>query len=113
MPRALAIAVAAAVTICDSLYIALAENLDVPLATADERLLWRLPSDPAVGERIVWVGDLSARRIRQRYSVLPPVFCNTRLRDRSLQPDRHRHLPAYPRELLRRDPGRRGADPRS
>jgi predicted nucleic acid-binding protein len=59
MPRAFAISVAQAVTIYDSLYVALAERLAVPLVTADERLVRRLARDAAVGKLVVWVGDLS------------------------------------------------------
>jgi predicted nucleic acid-binding protein len=59
MPRAFAISVAQAVTIYDSLYVALAEKLDFPLVTADESLIRRMASDSALGKRVVWVGDLS------------------------------------------------------
>jgi predicted nucleic acid-binding protein len=59
MPRAFAISVVQSVTIYDSLYVALAEKLDVPLVTADESLIRRMASEPALGKRVVWVGDLS------------------------------------------------------
>lgn len=58
MPRAFAISVAHMVTIYDSLYVALAEQRDLPLVTADERLSRRLADDAALGQRMVWVGDL-------------------------------------------------------
>jgi len=60
MPRAFAIAVACMVTIYDSLYVALAETRDIPLVTADERLIRRLSGDPALAKLMVWVGDLAA-----------------------------------------------------
>lgn len=60
MPRAFAISMAQTVTIYDSLYAALAEKLNVPLVTADERLVRRMSGDAALGKRMVWVGDLSA-----------------------------------------------------
>ena len=58
MPRAFAIAVARAVTIYDALYVALAETRDIPLVTADERLIGRLSGDRALAKLMVWVGDL-------------------------------------------------------
>jgi hypothetical protein len=58
MPRAFAIAVAHMVTIYDSLYVALAETRDIPLVTADERLIRRLSGDVALAKLLVWVGDL-------------------------------------------------------
>jgi predicted nucleic acid-binding protein len=58
IPRAFAISVAHMVTIYDSLYVALAEQRDLPLVTADERLIRRLSDDAALGQRMVWVGDL-------------------------------------------------------
>jgi len=61
MPRAFEISVAHSVTIDDSLYVALAEQRDIPLVTADQRLLRRLASDAEIARRLVWVGDLSAR----------------------------------------------------
>lgn len=60
MTRAFAISVVREVTIYDSLYVALAERLDVPMVTADERLMRRLASDPDLARHMVWVGDLSA-----------------------------------------------------
>lgn len=59
MPRAFRIAVAHMVTIHDALYVALAEQRDVPLVTADERLIQRMAGDPGLARRMVWVGDLS------------------------------------------------------
>jgi predicted nucleic acid-binding protein len=61
MTRAFALSVAQRVTIYDSLYVALAEALDVPLVTADERLIRQLSSDPILAKRVVSVGDLPAR----------------------------------------------------
>lgn len=60
LPRAFAISMAHAVTIYDSLYIALAEGLNVPLVTADKRLIRLMSGDAALGKRMVWIGDLSA-----------------------------------------------------
>lgn len=60
MPRAFAISVARGVTIYDSLYVALAEKLNIPLITADERLIRLLSDDVSLGKRLVWVGDISA-----------------------------------------------------
>ncbi len=57
--RAFAISVAHSVTIYDSLYVALAEQRDIPLVTADERLVRRLVADADLGKRMVWVGDLA------------------------------------------------------
>ena len=59
MARAFAISAARQVTIYDSLYVALAEKLDVPMVTADERLVRSLASDAALGGRMVWLGDLA------------------------------------------------------
>jgi len=58
LPRAFAISVAHSVTIYDSIYIALAEQRDIPLVTADERLVQRLSGDANLGRRMVWVGNL-------------------------------------------------------
>jgi len=58
MPRAFAISVAQTVTIYDSLYIALAEKLHVPLVTADQQLIRRMAGDAALEQLVVWVGDL-------------------------------------------------------
>ena len=60
LPRALAISLAHMVTIYDALYVALAEKRDIPLVTADERLIRRLSGVAALGQRMIWVGDLSA-----------------------------------------------------
>jgi predicted nucleic acid-binding protein len=60
IPRAFAISVANMVTIYDALYIALAEKRNIPLVTADERLIRRMSGDVGLAKRIVWVGDLSA-----------------------------------------------------
>ncbi len=64
LPRAFAIALAHAVTVYDALYVALSERLDIPMITADQRLIRRLSDDGAFAKRIVWVGDLSDRRGR-------------------------------------------------
>jgi predicted nucleic acid-binding protein len=45
-------------TIYDSLYLALAERLDVPLITADLRFHNAL-RDTALSERLRWIGDVS------------------------------------------------------
>lgn len=58
MPRAFAISLAHSVTVYASLYVALAEKRDIPLVTADERLIRRLSGDTALGQHMVWVGDL-------------------------------------------------------
>ncbi len=57
VPRAFAISVAHAVTVYDSLYVALAEQRDIPLVTADERLVRRLAADAVLGKRVLWIGD--------------------------------------------------------
>lgn len=59
LPRAFAISVAHTVTITDSLYVALAEKRDLKLVTADKRLIRCLADDTALGQRMVWVGDVS------------------------------------------------------
>jgi predicted nucleic acid-binding protein len=56
MARAFAISVALAVTIYDSLYVALAERRDIVMVTADEILIRRLSGDAALAKRMVWVG---------------------------------------------------------
>ena len=58
MPRALAISVAQSVTIYDSLYVALAEQLKLPFVTADAALIRRLSAGAAAARQIVWVGDV-------------------------------------------------------
>ena len=60
LPRAFAISVAHTVTIYDSLYVALAEQRDLKLVTADERLIRRLSDDAALAQLMVWVGDVAA-----------------------------------------------------
>ena len=59
MPRVFAISVAHSVTIYDSLYLALAEQRDIPLVTADERLVCRIAGDAALGKLMIGVGNLS------------------------------------------------------
>jgi predicted nucleic acid-binding protein len=58
MARAFALSVARSVTIYDSLYLALAERLDIPLVTADDALIRRLSDDAQLTQRIIAVGDL-------------------------------------------------------
>jgi predicted nucleic acid-binding protein len=60
MPRAFAISVACMVTIYDSLYVALAEKRDIPLVTADRRLIRQLTGDAALAKRLLWLGDMAA-----------------------------------------------------
>jgi predicted nucleic acid-binding protein len=57
VPRAFAISVAHSVTVYDSLYVALAEQRDIPLVTADERFIRRLSGDAHLAKRMVWVGN--------------------------------------------------------
>ena len=59
MPRAFVISVANAVTIYDSLYLALAEKRNIPLVTADRRLIRRLSGNAAFAKRMMWVGELA------------------------------------------------------
>ena len=59
MPRAFAISVACMVTIYDSLYVALAEKRDIPLVTADRRLIRQLAGDATLAKRLLWLGDMS------------------------------------------------------
>jgi len=58
MPHAFEIAAARMVTIHDALYVALAEQRDLHLITADQRLVRRMAGDPALAKRMVWLGDL-------------------------------------------------------
>ncbi|HET8997852.1 MAG TPA: type II toxin-antitoxin system VapC family toxin [Acetobacteraceae bacterium] len=57
MPLAFSISVAQSVTVYDSLYLALAEKLDIPLVTADRRLIARMAGSSSAG-RLIWVGDV-------------------------------------------------------
>ena len=57
MPRAFAISVAHAVTIYDSLYVALAVERGIPVVTADERLVRRFRTTE-LSNSVVWIGDL-------------------------------------------------------
>ena len=59
MPRAFAISAARMVTIYDSLYVALAEKRDIPMVTADERLIRQLSADAGLAKRMIWVADLA------------------------------------------------------
>lgn len=61
MPRACAIAVAQSVTIYDALYVALAEQRDAALVSADQKLIRNVSSDTTLGHRVLWVGDLPDR----------------------------------------------------
>ena len=58
MPRAFALSVAHRVTIYDSLYVALAEQRDLAVVSADKRLIERLSVDAALAKRLIWLGDL-------------------------------------------------------
>ena len=58
MPRAHAISVARRVTIYNSLYVALAEKLALPLVTADQVLIRRLSGDAALAQLVMWLGDI-------------------------------------------------------
>lgn len=60
MPRAFAISMERGVTIYDSLYVALAEQRDIPLVTADQRLIRQISADTALAKRVIWVGDLAS-----------------------------------------------------
>jgi predicted nucleic acid-binding protein len=57
LPRAFAIAVARSVTIYDSLYIALAERLEIPFITADEALIRRMSQHPGGTTQTVRLRD--------------------------------------------------------
>ena len=57
MARAFAISVARSVTIYDSLYVALAEALDIRLVTADRALLRLMAGDAVDAKRMIFVGD--------------------------------------------------------
>lgn len=60
LPRAFAISVAHTVTIYNSLYVALAEQRDLQLVTADQRLIQRLSDDTTLRQRMIWVGGVAA-----------------------------------------------------
>ena len=57
MSRAFAISVEHAVTIYDSLYVALAVERGIPVVTADARLVGRLHATE-LSNSVVWIGDL-------------------------------------------------------
>jgi predicted nucleic acid-binding protein len=59
MPRAFEISVAHSVTIYESVYVALAEQRDIPLVNADERLIRRIVIDTKFRKLMIWVGDLA------------------------------------------------------
>ena len=54
--RALELSVTHALTVYDTLYVALAERLGLPLVTADRRLVAGLESAPATSQRAIWIG---------------------------------------------------------
>ena len=56
MSRAFAISVEHAVTIYDSLYVALAMERGIPVVTADERLVRRFRATD-LSNSVVWIGD--------------------------------------------------------
>ncbi len=56
--RAMAISLGTSVTIYDSLYLALAEQRDVRMVTADEALIRRVATMPDLARLLLWVGDL-------------------------------------------------------
>ena len=58
MMRAFAISLAYAVTIYDSLYVALADARGIPFVTADKRLIDRISVGATSKNCIVWIGDL-------------------------------------------------------
>lgn len=58
MPRAFALSVAHMITVYDTLYLALAEQLRLKLVTADQRLWRRASSDATLARQLIWVGDL-------------------------------------------------------
>ena len=58
LPRAFAISLARQITIYDSLYVTLAETLDVAMVTADIRLVRRVAPDTALASRMVLLRDL-------------------------------------------------------
>ncbi|MBV9252518.1 MAG: type II toxin-antitoxin system VapC family toxin [Acetobacteraceae bacterium] len=58
MPRAFAISVARSIPIYDSLYVALAEKLEIPLITADKQLLRCVRPDAGLASRMIWLGDI-------------------------------------------------------
>lgn len=59
MPRAFMISVSCRATMYDSLYVALAEARDIPIVTADKRLIGRLAGDAVLAQRAVWVADFA------------------------------------------------------
>ena len=58
MPRAFEIATARSVTIYDSLYVALAEKLGLPLVTADRKLVRAMAAGGTDVVRVLWVGEV-------------------------------------------------------
>ena len=56
MPGAFRVSVEFAVTIFDSLYVALTLDRDIPLVTADEKLVRRFRGTP-LSNRVLWIGD--------------------------------------------------------
>lgn len=58
MRRALAISLEMSITVYDSLYVALAEQRDIQMVTADQALIRRLATKPEFTRLVLWVGDL-------------------------------------------------------
>ena len=56
--RALTISLEMPVTIYDSLYLALAEQRDVRMVTADQALIRRVATKPDLARLVLWVADL-------------------------------------------------------
>ncbi len=57
--RAFAISLAQSVTVYDSLYVALAEKLDIPFVTADQKLIRRMAGQAGNVARARWIGDFA------------------------------------------------------
>jgi len=57
--RASAVSAAHSITIYDSLHVALAEQRDVQLVTADVRLVRHLSTATPPRQRVVWISDLA------------------------------------------------------
>jgi hypothetical protein len=59
MPRAFVISAARMVTIYDSLYLALAEKRDIPMVTADARLIRQPSAHAGLAKPMIWLADLA------------------------------------------------------
>lgn len=57
---AVAMALALQVTVYDALYLALAEELDLPFVTADQKLFKRAVREKRFATRLRWIGDMPA-----------------------------------------------------